>query len=122
MLRQIVLFAASSFAGIVLGNIHVPAAPEMSYRIVPYGDLNLSTANGSRVMLDRIRLAAREVCRPKAEDLSSIFRSGEGVMKAHACVSRTIDDAVAQLGNPTADALFGSHQLVWVSRSDRPGV
>jgi UrcA family protein len=86
------------------------AAPEMSPSSsddtvsvkVFLADLDLSSPAGARVVLQRIRNAARAICgdepAPAALDRAGPYR---------ACVATTIDGAVASLGAPMVTALNG---------------
>jgi UrcA family protein len=68
---------------------------------VQYADLNLSSDAGAKVMLQRIRHAAKSVCGP--EPTSSIDR----VATAHArCVKTAVSRTVSQLDSPMVTALY----------------
>jgi UrcA family protein len=65
---------------------------------VRYGDLDLSSAVGVEAMLVRIRQAAVRVCGPEPTDRLAFQRQYD------ACVSRTVDHALQDLGRSIAGA------------------
>jgi UrcA family protein len=66
---------------------------------VSFADLNLSTEAGAKIMLQRIRNAAKEVCGTESDD--PIDRMFEYLP----CVNGTTDRAVARFHNPIVTAL-----------------
>lgn len=71
---------------------------------VPYGDLNLASEAGAKIMLRRIRDAAAKVCGDQIDDpLDRLFELAP-------CVKFTTSRAVAQFHNPMVTALnSGKH-------------
>jgi len=68
-------------------------------KTIAYGDLNLETADGARVLYARIRYAAQAVCSPfDGRDLSQQIRW-------RACYDHAMASAVAQIDKPTVTAL-----------------
>jgi len=71
-------------------------------KTVKYADLNIQTPEGAKVLYQRIRAAAAEVC-DVSVDPDPVFR--EGTRK---CVTTAIDDAVKKVNAPYLTALrFG---------------
>jgi UrcA family protein len=104
------MFAKSSLISVaalaVLGSVTGPrlaTAQEQVGVTVRYGDLNLTTDAGAKVMLNRIRMAAREACgwTPPTYDLAAqpIFRR---------CVGEATNRAVAMLDSPLVTAMNNS--------------
>ncbi len=90
--------ATASYAAPV--NDQWPQSEPLSVK-VSYVDLNLDSEAGAKVMLQRIRHAAKIVCEPLADgvlDLTYAYRP---------CVSRATDRAVAALNNPIVTAMVG---------------
>lgn len=73
---------------------------------VHYSDLNLSSASDAKVMLMRIRRAAKSVCGPEP---TSVFDRVSGPYRN--CISESVDRAIGQLNSP----------LVTVLASAKPG-
>jgi UrcA family protein len=70
---------------------------------VKYGDLDLSTERGARILFARIQLAADEVC-PAAADSRSLSR----VEARNACLKDAIERAVQQVGSPRLAAVLSA--------------
>ncbi|HXZ67689.1 MAG TPA: UrcA family protein [Alphaproteobacteria bacterium] len=65
---------------------------------VSYGDLDLGHKAGATVLLNRVRLAANQVCGPEPSiDLDRAFRN---------CVTETMTRAVQQINQPIVSSLF----------------
>ena len=74
-------------------------AAEVTPVHVKYADLNLNDAGGAKVLYQRIRQAAEQVCAvPDANELAFL------VLKRN-CMEKTIAAAVAQVNVPTLNAL-----------------
>jgi UrcA family protein len=71
---------------------------------VAYADLDLSTTDGARALLHRIRHAAQDVCGPEPAHSPLLPRAGASYRD---CITASVDAAVAQVGSP---ALFALHQ------------
>ena len=69
---------------------------EIPTKTVSFRDLDLSTANGAETLYERIRAAARVVCR------------GAEPAEIHACRSQAIDDAVTGVGSPLLSSVHRS--------------
>jgi len=79
-----------------------PAAPGDARPVpIPHGDLNLATAAGARVMLGRIREAAKARC--DAEFDSNLDHDSQ----IRVCVGVTVDNTVAALANPLVSVMNG---------------
>ena len=105
MMSRIVKLALVAIATTVTGAAlsHVARAEDASYYStkVLYRDLNLGTDDGARLMLGRIRHAAKQLCGPQPGDaLQTLY-----VYKP--CVDQTIDRAVARLGSSRVAVLNG---------------
>lgn len=72
-------------------------------KVVRYGDLNLTTDGGARVLLERIQLAADTVC-PAADN-----RDLGRFMAHRRCVRLAIAQAVQQVGNARVAAVYWAH-------------
>ena len=73
--------------------------------LVRYGDLNLATDSGARILLQRIRFAADTVC-PAADNRDV------GQVAAHnRCVRVTTASAVQHVGNARLAAVYSSRSL-----------
>jgi UrcA family protein len=66
---------------------------------VSYADLNLSTEAGAKVMLQRIRSAAKKICGDGSDDPVAF------IYQTLPCAKATTDRAVAKFGNPIVTAL-----------------
>lgn len=69
---------------------------------VSYADLDLSTESGARAMLDRVKVAARDMCGVKPIH-SPLTPRAPG--QFHACVADAVDSAVTSLGSSLVLAL-----------------
>lgn len=72
---------------------------------VAYGDLDLSTAQGTAMLLDRIQTASRAVCGERA--IRPI--SGERKREFAACQSRSIAAAVEAVNAPALTQMAATH-------------
>jgi UrcA family protein len=71
-------------------------------KTIKYADLNLQTVEGARVLYNRIRLAATQVC--ETNDRDPIMRDARPK-----CVDTAIDNAVKKVNEPSLTALrFGN--------------
>jgi len=93
-----VLFATAPLAA----NAGPPAADAPSVA-VSYGDLNLQTEHGARTLLQRIRLAAQEVC-PQVPDNRDLSRIEARIL----CMHRAVARAVQQVGSPRLAAVLSA--------------
>jgi UrcA family protein len=69
---------------------------------VKYADLNLSTQDGAKAMLQRVVQAAKLVCRPDA-DIADLPGEGDWL---NACVSSRVREAVSCLDAPMVTAAY----------------
>jgi UrcA family protein len=72
---------------------------ETMSRVVTYGDLDLDSVQGAKVLYARLRYAAQDVCSP----LESKELSRKHVWQT--CVGNALESAVAQINKPTVTAL-----------------
>jgi UrcA family protein len=70
---------------------------------VPLADLDLASAAGARVLLQRIETAADEVCGGETH-----ARSKAAQADYRACRAQAISDAVASMRTPTLTALLAA--------------
>jgi len=66
---------------------------------VTYGDLNLDTDAGARVLYRRLRGAAGEVCTP-LESIDTVLKAGW-----RACIDQAMNSAIGSVNKPTVTAL-----------------
>jgi UrcA family protein len=71
--------------------------------VVRYGDLDLSTTDGARVLYQRISVAARQVCPVQITRVLAL------VGKNRACREAAIERAVNAVNNPQLAALRSEH-------------
>jgi len=88
-------FAAMATADDMLG------PPKASIR---YGDLNLATAQGAKVLYERIIVASYVVCRPSSRDAND----NATPFALEACPQKIIADAVSKIGKPTLYTLYNA--------------
>ena len=88
-------FAAMAAANDALG------APKASIR---YGDLNLATSQGAKVLYERIIIASYAVCQSSGRD----GNDNADPFALEACRKQIIADAVSKIGKPTLYALYNA--------------
>jgi UrcA family protein len=96
------LLAAGLFALISAANGGGAQAAEPSQpltKVVTYGDLNLNSEQGAKVLYARLRGAAKNVCSP-LENRQLIYRS-----LWQTCVDNAVANAVGQVNKTTVSAL-----------------
>jgi UrcA family protein len=96
------MLAVGLFALVFAANGVAALAAEPSQpltKIVHYGDLNLDSEQGAKVLYARLRGAAREVCSP----LESIDLTQQ--RKWNACFNNAVANAVGQVDKTTVSAL-----------------
>ena len=71
---------------------------------INYSDLNMSSPDGARVLLSRIKSAADRLCGYYAD--ADLGRRAEHMK----CVRETVNEAVAEVDNPVLTALNGGVQ------------
>ena len=87
------LMCAASYAAIAQDS------PQPLSRTVAYGDLNLDSPEGARVLYARLRSAARTVCAPMRSPVLMNDRSEE-------CYHSALAKAVAQINKSTLTKLY----------------
>ncbi|HEY2481729.1 MAG TPA: UrcA family protein [Caulobacteraceae bacterium] len=97
----ILTFAAVVAVGLVYGPSVFAAEDDVVSTTVSYSDLNLATADGAEILLQRISRAAEQVCAPKA-DIGDY--TGRAVWND--CVVTRIESAVTRLGSPMVTAAY----------------
>jgi UrcA family protein len=74
-------------------------------KVVKFADLDIQTAAGAKILYQRIRLAANQVCEPVGHD--PVMRESTPT-----CVSTAIDNAVRKVNAPYLTALrFGDSSV-----------
>jgi len=84
------------------GSAHAGEIGNALTKTVDYGDLNLDTEAGARVLFFRLRSAAKEVCSPLAGRSLSLHSRWQ------ACYDKAVASAVAQVNRPAVTALYTS--------------
>ena len=70
-------------------------------RTVPFGDLNLSSAQGAEALHRRLTMAAEQVCEP------ALLPGSRLVPRDYtACVARAVTEAVAKIGHSDFSARY----------------
>jgi UrcA family protein len=95
---RIAVLTASVLAG-AFGVAHA-AAPDIPTMVVKYGDLDLSTQDGTRALYKRIAFAAAQVC--PAVDSRDLARNAH----AQVCRDAAIARAVRDVNSPQLAALY----------------
>jgi UrcA family protein len=112
-------FATVKSNGVVIGRIAVlvgcllagsvgaaqaaTSTDEVPSVVVRYGDLDLSTSEGARVLYQRISVAARQVCPAQVTKVIAL------VGKNRACREAAIERAVNAVNNPQLVAMRSEH-------------
>ncbi|MES1198706.1 MAG: UrcA family protein [Pseudomonadota bacterium] len=80
-----------------------PASADTGHfsQVVSYGDLNVSSPDGARVLLARINRAAENVCQLSYAPQPLSFRQDQ-----EECVRTTVSQTVARLHMPTVVAMY----------------
>jgi UrcA family protein len=92
LIGTLVLICAAPYAA-------VAQDPQPLSRTVAYGDLNLDSPEGARVLYARLRSAARTVCEPARSPVLMNDRSEE-------CYRNALAKAVAQVNKSTLTKLY----------------
>jgi UrcA family protein len=87
---------------VTAGSAHAAEAVEPLTKTVVYGDLNLDTEAGARVLYSRLRIAANAVCSP-LEGRSLSLQS-----RWQACYDNAMASAVAKVNHAAVTALYAS--------------
>ena len=79
--------------------VALPYGEVLAKKKVTYGDLNLETEAGARVLYARLRYAAQDVC--------SLYQSDDLARKVvwRTCVENSLSDAVGRINKPQVTAL-----------------
>jgi UrcA family protein len=109
--RTAVLVAATLAIGIGSASAVSAADQGTVSATVRYSDLNLSTQDGAKAMLQRIVQAARQVCEPDA-DIADL--PGEGEWRSF-CVSTRVRDTVSSLDAPMVTAAYSGKSQVFLA-------
>jgi UrcA family protein len=86
------------------------ADPDVPTKTVRFTDLNIQTPEGAKVLYNRIRVAAREVCEISVGSDPILIGATRG------CIDTAIDNAVKKVNAPYLTALrFGTGTAVRVA-------
>jgi len=80
------------------------AEDPLPMRVVSYADLNISTSAGAKVLYQRIKSAAQQVC--PGDNFHDIE-----VWQARECIQKSIDAAVKSVHSPALTALHSQNAL-----------
>ena len=98
------LFSAAPLGAMAAPEPYVTASsPWVPAIAVKYGDLDLRTERGARILFTRLQLAAEQVC-PAAADSLSLSR----VEARSVCMRDAIERAVQQVGSPRLAAVLSA--------------
>ena len=100
--RQIVAYSAIVAMGFVVGAPSANAQSESVSVKVNYLDLDTTGMAGAKVLLQRIRRAAKQVCGPEPGIGATAWQ-----YEYLPCVNQATENAVAGLNNPIVTALNG---------------
>ena len=81
---------------------HSPSEKPLTV-VVRFSDLNLTHEEGARLLLGRLRHAARMVCSPAAD-----ARDLKRISLYESCLKESMDRAVADVHAPLVSALYGN--------------
>jgi UrcA family protein len=99
--RAAAIALAASLAAVSAGTaLAAPAAEDAPSTTVRYGDLNLATEKGARILFQRISNAAKQVC-PDAD-----YRDLSSQVRARTCQKEAVERAVREVKSPHLAALF----------------
>lgn len=105
IISAIVLFALAAPG---LAAAEAPAAKSVPALSIRYNDLDLQNAQDAKVMLQRIRRTAVEICHPGQTGF-------EATARFETCYQKTVDQAVAKLNAPRVtealNAVAGERKL-----------
>ena len=100
-----VLAVLASGVSLLLGTpalAHSPSEKPLT-EVVRFSDLNLTHEEGARILLGRLRHAARMVCSPAAD-----ARDLKRISLYESCLKESMDRAVADVHAPLVSALYGN--------------
>jgi len=100
---MLVTVSACMLAGMAQVARAAEPAPSVT---VPYGDLNLTSTQGTNALYARIVSAARQVCGAGEVDIRNL----RSLADERSCESSAIAQAVQAVHNPALAALAGTHQ------------
>ena len=104
-----VLLASASIVSLVF-TTPAPAQASSEKRpsfVVHYADLDVNRSDGARVLLGRLRHAAKLVCGPSPDN-----RDLDQIASFTACVKVSMDHAVADVHAPLVTALYAGPETI----------
>jgi UrcA family protein len=96
--------AAGIVGACALGFV-VTAAAGAAKASIRYGDLNLATSQGAKVLYERIIIASYVVCRSSGRD----GNDNADPLALEDCRKKIIADAVSKIGKPTLYAVYNAN-------------
>ena len=99
------VFAVALIGSFALGFGTISAAADnfgVPQANIRFGDLNLATAQGAKVLYERIMSASYAVCQSFDRDRND----NADPLALHACVKQIIADAVKKIGKPALYAIY----------------
>jgi UrcA family protein len=105
------IYCAFGTAALCAVSASVQAAEDVPSKTVRFADLNVTNQAGAKVLYNRIRAAALDVC-GRSASTDPIMRPA-----AHACIEKAIDKAVKDVNAPALTSLrFGSGDVRLASK------
>ena len=98
-ITSMMLAGFTALACIAHGGTVVAQSAQPLTKIVAFGDLNLDSAQGAKILYSRLRYAAQDVCSPYQGDELARKRVWQ------TCVESSLSDAVARINKPQVTAL-----------------
>ena len=113
-MKRFLVAALASGVSLLLGAPALAQSPSEKplTSVVHFSDLDLTRAEGARVLLGRLQHAARAVCSPEA-DSRDLYR----ISRYESCLKESMDRAVADVHAPLVSALYGNATAVAQSGS-----
>ena len=113
-MKRFLVGALASGVSLLLGTpaLAQPSSEKPPRTVVHFSDLDLTRAEGARVLLGRLQHAARAVC-SSAADAKDLKR----ISLYESCLKESMDRAVADVHAPLVSALYGNAAAVAESGS-----
>ena len=104
-MKRFLVAALASGVSLLLGAPALAQSPSEKplTSVVHFSDLDLTRAEGARVLLGRLQHAARTVCSPAAD-----ARDLKRISLYESCLKESMDRAVADVHAPLVSALYGN--------------
>jgi UrcA family protein len=98
-ITSMMLGGFAALACLAYGGTVVAQPTQPLTKIVAFGDLNLDSAQGAKILYSRLRYAAQYVCSPYQSDELARKRVWQ------TCVENSLSNAVGQINKPQVTAL-----------------